>query len=74
MFGESRTGASLVAAFRVDCRNIKHAAKRKTHFDRMGTLNKGQQDIMCYRTAQNQHRNFNVAFGTQTNGNEEPGF
>lgn len=29
---------------------------------------------MCYRTEQKQHRNFNVAFGTQTNGNEEPGF
>lgn len=73
MCRESRTGATLVAAFRVDCRNIKHGPKRKMHFDRMGTLNKGHR-IMCYRTEQNQHRNFNVAFGTQTNGNEEPGF
>lgn len=69
---KSRTGATPEAAFRVDRRNIKHAAKRKAHFDRTGPLNKRHR-VSCV-TEQNQHQNFNVAFGTQTNGKEEPVF
>lgn len=46
----------------------------KNAFWQNGDFKQRTQDIMCYRTEQKQHRNFNVAFGTQTNGNEEPGF